>query len=368
MLVLTFFEWTLHDSWLVILFSVILLIVLGGALLYPTIRTVLIARRQSSSKVLYTLPSLVRTYGALYVSFKPPRYYVFIILLSASIIKCIFIGFAESSGLTQVTAVFIIELAVLILLCVPRPPFRSRGADILGIYLAITRVLGAVLMFPFVEKFGIKPIPRVAVGFVLIVLFSIAVIVLTFNVVFNFGKGILWMKHGDEQLGSSMGSLTSRESDIEKQHSREDSELAPNVDGDDIGAVDGKEQRPNNPTPTTTYSREHDRSPPPPPPPHSRHTPDMNEAVSPGFTIPSIYSGEDGDGDTTTFRSALPSTPRSGSVNTRSSMSTPGSTPSTARSSRFSHLRYESESDNNHHYQQQQQQRRLSTHEEDISS
>ncbi|GJJ06123.1 hypothetical protein Clacol_000312 [Clathrus columnatus] len=348
-LVLTFFEWTLHDSWLVILLSVILLMALGGAILYPTIQTILISRR-SSSELLYTLPSLVRTYGAFYIAYKPPRYYVFIILLAAAVLKSIFIGFAQSSGLTQVTAIFIIEFAVLILICLPRPPFRSRRGDILGIYLAVTRVVGVTLMFPFVEKFGIKPIPRVAVGFVLIVLFSIAVIVLTFNVVFNFGKGLLWMRHGDEHLRSSTGS-TSSSSDIEKQSNS-------NSQNQEDGAAEGMKQRPSNPTPTTTFSQEHDRNPPP----HSRHTPNMDAAVSPGFTIPSVYSSEDGDLDSIAFRSALPSpspyptTPRSSAQ----SAYTSSSTPSTAKSSRFSHRRYESSSDNHH-------QRRLSTHEEDVA-
>lgn len=335
-LVLTFFEWTLHDSWLVILLSVILLLSISAVILYPTVQTVLISRRQSS-EVLYTIPALVRTYGALYIPFKPPRYYVFIILLAAATLKSIFIGFAKSSGLTQVTAVFIIEFAVLILLCLPRPPFRSRGGDVLGIYLAATRVVGATLMFPFVEKFHIKPIPRVAVGFVLMVLFSVAVIVLTLNVVFNFGKGLLWMRHGDEHLRSSMGNF-----DIEKQPTPSNSHSLT----DDNVSEEKSEPRPTNPT----FSQEHERasSTRTPPRPHSRHTPDINEAISPGFTIPSTYTSE--DGDTSTFRSALPSTPHSGSYS--------ASTPSTTRSSRFSHRPYESGSENHHHH-------RLSTHEED---
>ena len=259
-----------------------MLLCTAAAVLYPTIRTLLIARR-TSPQALYTTPSFVRTFGTFYIHFRQQRYYFFVVLLAAAVLKSLFISFAKGSGLAQVIALLIIEIAVLVALCIQKP-YRSRGGDALAVYLAITRVVAAMLMVPFVESLGVQPIPRVAIGFVLIVLFSIAVIVMCVNVTFNFGNGLLWRRHANTQLSSSGGTSM----DIEKAGMGVFSS-APSI------PPMASALRPTNPTPSTSFS--HVAST------HSRHTPKMSAAVSPDYTIPSFCTseeedeGEGGDGE-----------------------------------------------------------------------
>jgi hypothetical protein len=130
------------------------------------------------------------------------------------------------------------------------------------------------------------------------VIFSVAVIILTINVILHFGKGLLWRRHIDNPLGSS--SIASDVEKAEREKSR--GELSP---------VDSS-MRPNNPTPTTSHSNEVTSS---------RHNPHISQAISPNYTIPSFSESEDDYG-----------VPISSS-HSRSTFATP---PSTAQSSRFS--------------------------------
>ena len=277
-----------------------------AAILYPTVRTLLIARR-TSPQALYTTPAFVRTFGAFYIPLRQQRYHFFVTLLAAAFLKSLFIGFAKISGLVQVIGLLIIEVAVLVMLCIQRP-YRARGGDVLGVYLAVTRVAAVALMFPFVESLRVKPIPRVAVGFVLAVLFSIAVLVMCVNVVLTFGNGLLWRRHAGRPLSSSAGSTV----DVEK-------------DGV-VAATTPKrpDVRPTNPTPNTSFSNEASV--------HSRHTPMMSEAVSPNYTIPSFYASEEEEEEEGATTAGGDSTrPQS----QRSSFFTASSPPLTAQADRF---------------------------------
>jgi hypothetical protein len=229
----------------------------------------------------------------------------------AALLKSIFISFAKTRGLVQAIAVFIIEFAVLISICF-MVPHRVRGGNVLSIYLAVTRTASAAMMIPFVESLLIKPIPRVAVGFVLIVIFSIAIIVMFFNVIYNFGIGLLWKRQGNSRLLSSDGSS----SDTEKGENMKEA-----VWGSSIHST----ICPGNPTPSTSFSRDIAS--------HSRHTPQVEAAISPNFTIPTFYTAEDED-DSDGQRS------RPYSAQTRHSSIFTVSPPSTGRDTQFLKTEY----------------------------
>lgn len=273
-LIFVFFQWTLSDSWLVVFLSVIMFLCTAVAILYPTTRTLLLARRLSPEE-LYTTPSYSRTFGALYIPFRQERYQYFITLLAAVVLKSLFISFAKASGLGQVIALFIIEIAVLVILCVQKP-YRSRGGDILAVYLAVTRVIAAGLMIPFVQSLQIKAIPRVAVGFVLLALYSIASVVMIVIVVLNFGNGLLWRRHSSSPLTSSGGS----DIVIEK------GSRMPSFDF--LTVPIAAALRPKNPTPSTSFSNDQSI--------HSRHFPRMSAALSPNYTIPTFLTSDNEDG------------------------------------------------------------------------
>ncbi|KIJ61350.1 hypothetical protein HYDPIDRAFT_177090 [Hydnomerulius pinastri MD-312] len=179
------YQWTLKDSWLAILLSVILFLALVGYILYPSFITLRLAIR-STPYALYTQPGHLTSHGPLFALYRSERYYASIPLLVAIFLKAIFTAFAQANGEVQVILILIVECGVLASLLILRP-HKTRRADVLATYLAITRVVCTGLLIAFVESLNLAAIPRVAIGIVIAVIISVAVIVMFFNTLVNLG-------------------------------------------------------------------------------------------------------------------------------------------------------------------------------------
>lgn len=182
-IVFAFYQWTLKDSWLSILLSVLLLIFILGCILYPAFLTVRMARRDTTFS-LYTNTEQLASHGPLYAQYRTPRYYFTLILLIAIFLKALFIAFAKANGEVQVILTIVVELGVLASYLLLKP-YKTKGGDILATYLAIVRFVCAGLMVAFLENLSLTAIPRVIIGIVMAVLFSIAVIVLFVNIILH---------------------------------------------------------------------------------------------------------------------------------------------------------------------------------------
>lgn len=183
--IFAFYQWTLKDSWLSILLSVILFLAVVGNLLYPISLTVRLALR-STPYALYTQTDHLASHGPLYAQHRSERFYATIPLILAIFVKALFIAFSQANGGVQVVAILIVECALLASLLALRP-HRSRGADVLATYLAITRVVCTGLMIAFLESLNLGAIPRVVIGIVMAVIISVAVVVMFINTLVNLG-------------------------------------------------------------------------------------------------------------------------------------------------------------------------------------
>ncbi|KAG1732198.1 uncharacterized protein EDB91DRAFT_1152135 [Suillus paluster] len=172
------YQWTLKDSWLSILLSVILLLAVVGYILYPLFLTYRLALR-STPYALYTQPDFVASHG-------PLGFYATTPLILAIFVKALFIAFSQANGFVQVVAILVVECMVLASLFTLRP-HKTRGADVLATYLAITRVVCTAMMVTFVESLNLGAIPRVVIGIVMAVIISVAVIVMFINTLVNMG-------------------------------------------------------------------------------------------------------------------------------------------------------------------------------------
>lgn len=179
------YQWTLKDSWLSILISVFLLVAVVGYLLYPVFLTIRLALR-STPYALYTQSDHLASYGPLYAIYRSERFYATTSLILAIFVKALFTAFSQANGEVQVVAMLIIECALLASLLAFRP-HKSRGADVLATYLAITRVVCTGLMIGFLESLNLGAIPRVVIGIVMAVIISVAVIVMFVNTLVNLG-------------------------------------------------------------------------------------------------------------------------------------------------------------------------------------
>jgi hypothetical protein len=272
--IFVFYQWTLKDSWLSTLLSVISFLAIMGAICYSSFIVIRCFRRSESS-VLHTDVALLRSYGPLYAQYRPARYYSFLLVLSGILFKAIFISFAQWSGMTQVILILFLEIALVGGILVLRP-YKTRGADIFSSFLGIVRVVCTGLMVAFVTSIGVKPIPRYAIGLVLAVIYSVTILIVTFNLVLHSGIRRLW-KRGDASRRSSLqgSSNTMFEKDA----------MSPTGDSSSSDFFG----RPTNPTPERNVPLD----------------PEINQPYSP--STPTDYaSTRQRDSESTTFGSMLP--------------------------------------------------------------
>jgi hypothetical protein len=157
------------------------LTILGGVG-YGVLRVLLCTRRSAPEFLHEDLPSLVPLYG----EHRLERYYMFAIPLSAAFLRALFIAFAKGSASAQIALMLIVEIFTLVAVFVLKPG-KTRRADVLSIYLGIVRVVCTGLLIAFVESVAVKPIPRVALGIVTAVIWSVTVVVMFFNILSNLG-------------------------------------------------------------------------------------------------------------------------------------------------------------------------------------
>ena len=215
------YQWTLKDSWLSILISVITFLSILGIVGCAALRVLLFGRRSSPWLLAEELPTLEPLYG----QYRVPRYHFFSLPLLANFLRAILIAAAKNHGTVQIILVVCIEL-FLLASYITLKPGKTRPADILGVFLAVIRLITSGLLVAFIEPVALAPIPRVVIGIVALVLFSIAVVVMFFNTLWNLGLRRLWLHRRFATLPSrsstSEGSLENEkvtEKDVEKAES-----------------------------------------------------------------------------------------------------------------------------------------------------
>lgn len=188
---------------------------MGGAVA----RVLLFGRRSSLWLLADDLPAHEPLYGQYCIQ----RYYFFVLPLIAMFIRALLIAAAKNNGTAQIVTVVCIEIFLLLSHVVLKPG-KTRRADILCVFLSVIRLVAAGLLVAFIVPVALPPIPRVVIGIIVLVLFSIAVVVMFFNTLWNLGLRRLWSQQRFSVLRSrgslSQGSLEGMaEKDVEKGNS-----------------------------------------------------------------------------------------------------------------------------------------------------
>ncbi|KAJ7132865.1 hypothetical protein C8R43DRAFT_1023727 [Mycena crocata] len=203
-MIFVFNQWTLKDSWLSILLSVLTVLGVAALIIYPVYLTLRLVRQESPDALEFNDEHLA-THGPLYAQYRTPRYYFFLPLLVAAFVKAVVIAAGQGSGMAQVVVFLIVELGVVIAHIVLKP-YNTKGGDVFSTYLAIVRLVCAGLMVAFVESINVAAIPRAVIGAVIAVIFSIAVVVLAINLFVHAGVNRLWRRdstRGPSRQGSA---------------------------------------------------------------------------------------------------------------------------------------------------------------------
>lgn len=119
--------------------------------------------------------------GALYEPYRAQRWcFGLVSILPTLFVKALLVAFAKRSAWVQVIGFILIDLAGLAAQLGLRPHL-TRRSDVLATFLALVRAVSSGLLIAFVPGLSVKPIPRVAIGFVLDVLYSVAIVVMFFQ-------------------------------------------------------------------------------------------------------------------------------------------------------------------------------------------
>jgi hypothetical protein len=295
LLIFIFYQWTLKDSWLSTLISVITLLAIVGLIAYPVFLTLRHARHDSAYELYTPGEAHINSYSVLYARYRPQRYYFFLIFLAATILRALFIAFARYSAKVQIALLLVVELG-LVAAHLTLKPFKNKGGDVFSTFLAIIRLVCTGMMIAFLESLGVKAIPRVVIGIVIAIIFSASVLIVIFNLAVHSGLLLLWRRaRNPRPFDSPRGSAGSiLEKGMPESGSPHES---PNRSRTDLESWDHAypSGRPTNPTPEQSLPLDNEILQPFPISPTATTITTMEP--------PSIYSRESG---TMTLGSLLP--------------------------------------------------------------
>ncbi|EIN11323.1 TRP-domain-containing protein [Punctularia strigosozonata HHB-11173 SS5] len=252
--IFAFYQWTLSDSWLSILLSVFLIAWVFAGVFWAAFATLRLARSEGPL-ALHSHTEHLRSYGPLYAIYRAERWFFSFPLLFAALAKSAVIAFGHGHGQTQLIFLIAIELLVLVSTIAAKPQ-KTRRSDVFATFFAVVRFVCAGLMIAFIESIAVDAIPRVAIGIVIAVIFSVAVVVMFFNIVWNMIDVVFRRRRASSEQSTPVGSI------LEKQSNRSlpPASLAGLEDG--LGSLrnarmeDDLDTLPNTPT-TATHSQRH---------------------------------------------------------------------------------------------------------------
>lgn len=173
--ILCFWELTQNDSGAEIALAIITIVAILSLLIWASVKIIRMARNAQKLgltpvKKLYADPKTFNKWGFLYVQYNGKKSYSFFtIVLVYVLIKCLFVAFAQGSGVVQAFAFVVIEIAMLVIVCV-RTPYLDKKTDAWNIAILAVGVLNAILLIFFT---GITKVPGIAIGVMGVLVFVI---------------------------------------------------------------------------------------------------------------------------------------------------------------------------------------------------
>lgn len=158
MCVLCFWQFTRNDSPGEVTLAVFTIFGMIAVLGWACSKVVRLARRsiamhKNPAYILYSDPVSLNKWGFLYVQFKATAYYFITVVLLYILVKGLFIGLGQGSGVLQAIALVIIEAIFLITVCI-LTPYMDKKTNAFNISIFVINFLSAVFLLVFTEIFG----------------------------------------------------------------------------------------------------------------------------------------------------------------------------------------------------------------------
>lgn len=172
MAILCLWEFTQTDSPAEVVLAVFFLFGLAITLIWGCLKVIRIARRsvamhQNPAYILFSDPQTLNKWGFLYMQFRASAYYFVAPVLLYTLIKAMFVAFAQRSPVAQSVGFVVVEAAALIAASVMRP-WMDKPTNSFNIAICVVNFLNAIFLLIFSDVFGA---PGLVIGVVGVVLF-----------------------------------------------------------------------------------------------------------------------------------------------------------------------------------------------------
>ncbi|KJZ79568.1 hypothetical protein HIM_01037 [Hirsutella minnesotensis 3608] len=172
MAILCLWEFTQNDSPAEIVLAVFFFFGMALTLAWGASKVIRIARRsvtmhRNPAYILFSDPQALNKWGFLYIQFRASAYYFIAPVLGYTLVKAMFVAFAQRASVAQAIGFVIIEALALIGASVLRP-WMDKSTNSFNIAICVINFLNAIFLLIFSNVFGA---PSLVVGVVGVVLF-----------------------------------------------------------------------------------------------------------------------------------------------------------------------------------------------------
>ncbi|KAI2619218.1 TRP-domain-containing protein [Hypoxylon sp. NC1633] len=189
--ILCLWEFTQNDSAALMVLAVFFLLALNAVLAWAAYKVIRIAHRsvamhRNPAYILFSDPQTLNKWGFLYIQFRASAYYFIIPVLSYTVLKALFIAFAQNSGVVQAIAFIIIEAGALIGAAVLRP-WMDKKTNSFNIAICCVNFVNAIFLLIFTKVFDQPPLVTGVIGVVLWILNAVCTLVLLLMLIITTG-------------------------------------------------------------------------------------------------------------------------------------------------------------------------------------
>jgi hypothetical protein len=175
MTILCLWEFTQVDSPAEVVLAIFFFFGMSATLGWAAVKVILIARRsqqmhKNPAYILYSDPNALNKWGFLYVQFRATAYYYILPILVYIIIKAMFVGFAQSSGVAQAIGLVILEAIALIGASTIRP-WMDKSTNSVNIAICAMNFINAIILLLCANPFNMPGI-GVSISGVLFFIFN----------------------------------------------------------------------------------------------------------------------------------------------------------------------------------------------------
>jgi hypothetical protein len=171
MTILCLWEFTQKDSAAEVVLAVFFLVGMLATLGWAATKVIMIARRSvtmhhNPAYILFSDPQALNKWGFLYVQFRASAYYFIVPVLGYTLVKAMFIAFAQSKGTVQAVGFIILEAGALIAASVLRP-WMDKKTNSFNIAICAMNFINSIFLMIMTEVFNQPPLVTGVVGLVL---------------------------------------------------------------------------------------------------------------------------------------------------------------------------------------------------------